>query len=467
MSSKPTETTQNRIRTRPSGKLRVDDLDRCGDGGELAVTRRALALSAALAFSVGLSVFAANAPAEPPSSWIDPDTGHRVIRLTREPDSVSFYFNDNGYTPNGRQMVYTTREGISVLDLVTLQTKQVVSGPARAVVVGRKTPTIYYTKRSEDRTHTTLWGTNVDTGECRKFADLPRRGGIYTINSDETLACGTYEESDPARPSRPTGGGNAPTGNASKNGKAASLGSSQNAIQADDKWEAMNRRLAAKIPLNVYLVDLRTGVSSVLLHTTDWIDHVQFSPTDPTRLIYAHEGHWQYVDRVWSIRTDGTQNLLLHRRTMEMESAGHEWWDADGKTVWYQLHYPGAMKTSFLASYDEDTGERRWYRYDGEAVSIHHNSSPDGKLFCGDGDSRRNPWIVLLRPKQVVDDRTVGTGLIKGGTFQVERLVNMSKHNYALEPNPTFTPDQKLVIFASNMFGPTYVFGVEVAKPKK
>ena len=27
--------------------------------------------------------------AEPPVSWIDPDTGHRVVRLTREPDSAS------------------------------------------------------------------------------------------------------------------------------------------------------------------------------------------------------------------------------------------------------------------------------------------------------------------------------------------------------------------------------------------
>ena len=41
------------------------------------------------------------APAEPPTSWVDPDTGHRVIRLTREPGSDSFYFNYNGYTPDG------------------------------------------------------------------------------------------------------------------------------------------------------------------------------------------------------------------------------------------------------------------------------------------------------------------------------------------------------------------------------
>ena len=46
----------------------------------------------------------------------------------------------------------------------------------------------------------------------------------------------------------------------------------------------------------------------------------------------------------------------------------------------------------------------------------------------------------------------------------LKRLVNMSKHNYKLEPNVTFTPDAKWVVFRSNMFGPTYVFAVEVAK---
>jgi oligogalacturonide lyase len=37
-------------------------------------------------------------------------------------------------------------------------------------------------------------------------------------------------------------------------------------------------------------------------------------------------------------------------------------------------------------------------------------------------------------------------------------------HNYRLEPNPSFTPDQKYVVFRSDMFGPTYAFAVEVAK---
>jgi oligogalacturonide lyase len=72
--------------------------------------------------------------------------------------------------------------------------------------------------------------------------------------------------------------------------------------------------------------------------------------------------------------------------------------------------------------------------------------------------------MVLCRPVLTPDHTTLGVNLTKTGTVKVERLVNMSKHNYQLEPNPIFTRDQKLVIFRSNMLGATYVFGVELAK---
>jgi oligogalacturonide lyase len=54
--------------------------------------------------------------------------------------------------------------------------------------------------------------------------------------------------------------------------------------------------------------------------------------------------------------------------------------------------------------------------------------------------------------------------LIDVGYFQSERLVNLARHNYHLEPNVTFSPDGKWIVFRSNMFGPTHVFAVEVAK---
>ena len=50
--------------------------------------------------------------------------------------------------------------------------------------------------------------------------------------------------------------------------------------------------------------------------------------------------------------------------------------------------------------------------------------------------------------------------------LKAERLVDLSKHNYELEPNVTFTPDGKWIVFRSNMHGPTHVYAVEMKKTK-
>src|SRR5580765_7647264 len=92
------------------------------------------------------AAFAADAP---PKSWIDPDTGHRVVRLTDEPNSASLYFNQNGYTADGKKMVYTTPEGVSVLNLETHAAKQVVKGRVTVIVTGHKTQSVYYRKGDE------------------------------------------------------------------------------------------------------------------------------------------------------------------------------------------------------------------------------------------------------------------------------------------------------------------------------
>ena len=411
-----------------------------------------LALAGLRTFGADVSGTNAPAPAEPPTSWIDPDTGHRVIRLTREPGSDSFYFNDNGYTPDGKKMAYTTPNGISVLNLETLQATQLVTGPARTIIVAHKTPNLYYTRATTNRYFSQLWCVNLDTGANRKIADLPRRASVSAINADETLGAGTFIEGD-----------------ANANGAydgTVSLGkmSDVNLGEPANKGVMMAQRLAAKLPMTMFTIDLRTGKLTTLLeHSTDWLNHLQFSPADPTLLMYCHEGEWQMVDRIWTIRTDGSHNQLIHQRTMENEIAGHEWWGADGETVFYQLHFPRGGHVSFIASYNVKTGQRVWLQYNPDQSSIHDNSSPDGTLYCGDGDNR-SPWIFLFRPVVLNNQRTLGKNLIKGGYLESEKLVNMSKQNYRLEPNPSFTPDMKYIVFRSNMFGPDYAFAVEVAK---
>jgi len=51
-----------------------------------------------------------------------------------------------------------------------------------------------------------------------------------------------------------------------------------------------------------------------------------------------------------------------------------------------------------------------------------------------------------------------------GGKMQLYRLVNLTAHDYSLEPNVTFTPDGKWIVFRSNLFGETHVYAVEVEK---
>jgi oligogalacturonide lyase len=393
----------------------------------------------------------------PPKTWIDKDTGHRVVRLTNEPGSASFYFNVNAYTPDGKEMVYTTPEGISVLNLKTLETRTVVKGKVHTIVVGHKTPSVFYIRPEDNE----LYKTNVDTGITTMLAKVPLHGNISTVNADETLAAGTYdvvyhEDEEFGH----NGGGN----------PAAAGSQTSPLLQAANKGEMMVKRLAARIPLVLYTLNLKTGKITPLLHSTDWINHLLFSPADPHLLMYCHEGPWQSVDRIWTIHTDGTHNELMHKRTMAMEIAGHEFWNWQGDTIYYDLQTPKG-EDFWLASLKLSTGERTWYHMQRNEWSIHFNVSPDGSMMAGDGGdpgqvakAPDGEWINLLRPELIKNIGIKNKDFIQPGVLHVERLVNMSKHNYALEPNVRFTPDEKMIIFRSNMFGPTYVFGVEIAK---
>ncbi|MGI8990635.1 MAG: oligogalacturonate lyase family protein [Bryobacteraceae bacterium] len=387
------------------------------------------------------------AAAEPPKSWIDPDTGHRVIRLTTEPGSASLYFNQNGYTAGGRKMVFTTPHGISVLDLKALAVKPVVEGKVRIVVTGRKTLQVYYLQDGA------VWAADVDTGVKKQIARLPPRGSISTVNADETLLAGTFIEGD-----GPDYGG-------------ARQQQPQILDQPVSKGQMMEQRLAAHLPMALFTVDTKTAEVKVIHRSTDWLNHLEFSPTDPTLLMFCHEGPWHKVDRIWTMRTDGSHVAKIHTRTMEMEIAGHEFWSEDGKIIWFDLQTPRG-EDFWLAGYNVETGERTQYHLQRNEWSIHFNTAPDGKLFCGDGGdpgqvahAPDGEWLYLFRPELLVNRGVEDKALIRPGVLRAERLVNMSKHNYRLEPNVSFTPDQKWIVFRSNMFGPTYAFAVEVAKP--
>src|SRR5580693_9868108 len=127
-----------------------------------------VSLAALLVVGVSLAVQAQDGAQSqlPPKTWVDKDTGHRVWRVSDEPNSGAFYFNVNAFTPDHKSMVYNSPDGIRVLDLATMTTKMLVPNPprpaadaadaggargffgggARAIVVGHKTNSVFFTK---------------------------------------------------------------------------------------------------------------------------------------------------------------------------------------------------------------------------------------------------------------------------------------------------------------------------------
>ena len=426
----------------------------------------------------------------PPKTWVDKDTGHRVWRLSDEPNSGGFYFNVNAYTPDGKQMIYTAPDGIHVMEMATRTTKLLVPNPPRpaeakgpmypgmlhALVAGYKTNSVFYTKTDPATGVTSVYKADTDSGEVRKLVDLPAKRMIVSVNADETLAAGTYIEGDA------TGkefGQNMPSTAAPRPDNRVASGAEGPHYQPMDKGEMMERRLAARLPLVLFTIRLEPGPNGekpgdikILLHSTDWVNHLLFSPKDPTLLMYCHEGPWQKVDRIWMIHTDGTHNTLIHKRTMLMEIAGHEFWGLDGQTIWYDWQYPKG-EDFFLSGYNLQTGKRTAFHMQRDEWSIHFNLTKDLDLFCGDGGdpgqvarAKDGEWIELFHPQMITGgaDALNEPGFWQPGVFHSERLVNMSHHYYREEPNVRFSPDKTLVLFTSNMFGPSYVFAAEVTK---
>ena len=428
--------------------------------------------------------------AELPTEWIDASTGHRVIRLSREDGTQSLYFNQNAYTADGKKLIVTTAGGgIATITLATREVRPLVAGPVSVLVAGRQTGDVYYIKRlpagqagaagPRNSTGATVYATNVDTGATREVVKLPPGRNVSSLNADETLLLGSYV--DGATPSPPPAnrdpGANARFGQPNYEAVGADGKPMTFADAKDLRLHNSLMATRAGAPRVLFTVSTKTGELKDILREHEWLGHLQFSPADPNLIMFCHEGTWHEVDRIWTIRAGGSGLTKIHTRTMNMEIAGHEFFSADGAMIWYDLQTPRGQDF-WLAGYQVATGKRTWYHLERNEWSVHFNVSPDGTLFAGDGgDSEmvaRAPdgkWIYLFRPERVPDVAGIKTAnsdnLIDTGFFKAERLVNMSKHDYRLEPNVTFSPDMKWVVFRSNMLGPVHVYAVEIAKSAK
>ena len=362
-----------------------------------------------------------------PNEWIDKDTHHKVICLSRvEGSNAGFYFHNNPFVSN-KMVFYNTNNGnkqLYTVDLATLQAEQIThqSQPMNGEIVGTKSGNVYY--QIED----SVFATNIDTKQTKLLFVFPAgyQASITTLNADETMLAGSKASDEQKEIAR----------------------------KYPEKSQFFDRIFNAHLPNDLFTINLQTGKLEKIHTENTWLGHVQFSPTDPNLLMFCHEGPWHKVDRIWTINVQSGAVKLVHKRSMDMEIAGHEFFAPDGQTIWFDNQLPRSV-TFYLTSADVNTGKEKRYQMTRDEWSIHFNISPDEQLFCGDGandtqvaKAKDAMWIYLFHPE--------------GNRFRSERLVNMKHHNYKLEPNVHFTPDGKWIVFRANFEGDEQVYAVEV-----
>ena len=371
-----------------------------------------------------------------PDAWIDKATGHEIIRISRGPASAeSFYFHNNPFlkTADGKgwEMLYYghTPEGIQLftVDLRNYTSTQVTHFGERfsGEILGKRTRSAYVQATDS------VFSVNLDNGARKLRYVFPPdfHGHIATVNSNETLLAGVWSD-DKER---------------------------EILKKYPAKGDFFTRIYDAHIPHVLFTINLRTGVLTKIDSEDNWLNHEQFSPTDPDLLLYGHEGPWAKVDRTWIINVSTRNKKLLHKRTVAGEINGHEWWQPDGRQVWFDLQIPRSV-TFYVAGVNVRSGKETRYALKRDEWSIHYTLSDDMKLFAGDGGdptqvarAKNGMWIYLFHPQ--------------GDSLKSEKLVDMQFQQYRkLEPNVHFSPDGKWVIFRGNFEGHNEVYAVSVRR---
>jgi len=201
-------------------------------------------------------------------------------------------------------------------------------------------------------------------------------------------------------------------------------------------------------------IDLKTGEATTILKENQWLGHPIYRPGDDNTVAFCHEGPHDLVDaRMWFINEDGS-NMRKVKEHAPGESCTHEFWVPNGSALAYVSYLKGSTNR-FICSVDPVTLENR--QLTEMPPCSHLMSNYDGTLMVGDGCNA---------PVDVKDD---GGYKIENDPFlyvfnmKTGKHFQVAQHNTSWEvlegdrqvthPHPSFTPDDKHILFTSDVDG--------------
>lgn len=187
-------------------------------------------------------------------------------------------------------------------------------------------------------------------------------------------------------------------------------------------------RLFEARPLSSLWVSTSDGVKVWRVHEEKrHLQHLLFCPTDPTTLLFCHEGPWDRVEqRMWLIKWDGTGLRPLRYEEHPEIRIGHEYWLPNGRTVAYAFRGPNAPWSVRMV--EVATGEERLLT---EHPYSHFIGDAQGRFIVGD-----DPQHVTLLD--------MASGRLTPLAVHGQEL---SVRNTLYHPHPAFSPDGRLVVF--------------------
>ena len=239
-------------------------------------------------------------------------------------------------------------------------------------------------------------------------------------------------------------------------------------IHADDwfplsDWQKFHAMFHSKPRCRLIRIDLATGEREVILERHGWLGHPQYQPFHDDTVAYCHEGPHDLVDaRMWFINEDGT-NMRCGKEHEKGESCTHEFWVPDGSSMIY-VSYLAGERDRWMCRLDPVTLEST--RLVHMPPCSHLMSNFDGSIIVGDGCgspqdvAATDEHDIATDPYLHVFDLASGTSRAiarHDSSWQVHKGSRQVTH-----PHPSFTPDEKQVLFSSDAEGEPALYLAEV-----
>jgi oligogalacturonide lyase len=187
--------------------------------------------------------------------------------------------------------------------------------------------------------------------------------------------------------------------------------------------------------------------------------HVIIHPEDANTVLFCHEGPWHLVQRMWiaKVATDEVYPLIETQR--HLERVGHEFFTQDGRVgAQYSYRYRSDMNWLFHADvYVDPDGshEQRYYYPYTRPVHVHANA--EDQVAVGDTAHIRGDDPDARRYISLIKYDPAGHRAIVGRLCRHDTSWRKASH-----PHPIITPDNRRVIWGSDLGGRMNVYMAEV-----